>query len=502
MNLALLQDMAADGFGSRILVGRRRDQLTAARIRQLSIGAARHLRDSGADALIYFGVNGPAFPIALFAAARVGVPLIPINYRLGAEQSTLLLDNHPDALVLTGAAQSDQVRGRGLTAITVDEWFDVIAGLASDDDEPAETDAPAVMIYTSGTTSRPKGVLLRHDNLISYVFGTVEFAGAEETDTALISVPPYHIAAVANAITNLYAGRRTVVLEQFTAAEWLDTVRTEQVTNALVVPTMLARIIGSSTDLLDVPSLRTLAYGGAPMPLRVIERALGLWPDVDFVNAYGLTETSSTIAVLSPDDHREAAGSDDTRVRARLESVGRAVSAIEIQIRGAAGEVLPSDTVGRIFVRGPQVSGEYKESGKVTDDDGWFDTRDLGRLDEAGYLFIGGRSDDTIIRGAENIAPAEIEDVLLAHDDVEDVAVVGVPDDEWGHRIEAAVVLRRGSSATPDLLRAHVRARLRGSKTPDRIVLWAEVPRTETGKVVRRAVVERIVNGSESDVRA
>jgi acyl-CoA synthetase (AMP-forming)/AMP-acid ligase II len=344
---------------------------------------------------------------------------------------------------------------------------------------------------TRGTTSAPKGVLLRHANLVSYVLGSVEFLCADADDAALVSVPPYHIAAIANVISNLYAGRRTIVLEQFTPAQWLATVEQEQVTNALVVPTMLTRILEGLTDE-QVPSLRTLAYGGAPMPRPCIEKALQAWQHVDFVNAYGLTETSSTISVLGPEDHRAAMASDDPAVRGRLSSAGKVVPAIELEVRDPFDEVLPAGQVGRIWVRGDQVSAEYAGLGKALDERGFFDTRDQGYLDDSGYLFIGGRADDTIIRGAENIAPAEIEDVLLQHAAVADVVVVGVPDEEWGQRIEAAVVLRE--AATEDELRAYVREALRGSKTPDRIVFWDELPRTETGKLVRRRAVERLTS--------
>jgi acyl-CoA synthetase (AMP-forming)/AMP-acid ligase II len=243
-----------------------------------------------------------------------------------------------------------------------------------------------------------------------------------------------------------------------------------------------------------VPSLRALAYGGAPMPAAVIERALRRWPDVDFVNAYGLTETSSTIAVLGPDDHRAALASDDPAVRARLSSAGRPVPGLELVIRDASGGALPAGAAGRIWVRGDQVSGEYAGSGTAVDATGWFDTRDEGYLDEDGYLFIGGRADDTIIRGAENIAPAEIEDVLLAHPAVADAVVVGIPDEEWGQRIEAAVVLRGAAAVDQEQLRAHVRGKLRGSRTPDRIAIWAEIPRTETGKLVRRQALARLTS--------
>jgi acyl-CoA synthetase (AMP-forming)/AMP-acid ligase II len=279
-----------------------------------------------------------------------------------------------------------------------------------------------------------------------------------------------------------------LVLETFTPRAWLELVRREGVTSAMVVPTMLARVLDVDADR-SVPSLRSLAYGGAPMPARVIERALREWPDVDFVNAYGLTETSSTVTVLGPEEHRAALACEDPAVRARLGSAGRAVPGIEIEVRDGLGEPVPAGTPGLIWVRGEQVSGEYAGSGPVVDERGFFCTRDQGRLDAEGYLFVEGRVDDTIIRGAENIAPAEVEDVLLRHPDVRDAVVVGVPDEEWGQRIEAAVVVRPGSPLTPDELRSFARSSLRGSRTPDRIAFWAELPRTVTGKLLRREVV-------------
>jgi acyl-CoA synthetase (AMP-forming)/AMP-acid ligase II len=500
MNLTMLLDMAVDGFGDRTVVGGRDVGISAARLQELSVAGAAAIREAGADSVVYLAVNGPAFPVAMFSAARAGVPLVPVNYRLGREQLDGLLANHPRALGIADPSQAEALGRAGLKVFSPQEWLQTLAASTSielDEDDAVDTDAPAVVIYTSGTTSAPKGVLLRHENLTSYVFGSVEFASAEETDAALVSVPPYHIAAVANVITNLYAGRRTMVLEQFTPQQWLDTVRREEITNALVVPTMLARIVESDADK-SVPSLRGLAYGGAPMPAKVIERALQMWPEAGFVNAYGLTETSSTIAVLGPDDHRAALASDDESVRARLGSVGQVVPGIDLEIRDSDDSVLEPGVTGRICVRGDQVSAEYAGVGRMVDERGFFDTRDKGYVDEEGFLFVGGRVDDTIIRGAENIAPAEIEDVILRHPDVLDVAVVGVPDDEWGQRIEAAVVLRPGVPVDAEDLRAFVRDSLRSSKTPDRIVYWDELPRTETGKLVRRHVVERLVKQEQS----
>jgi acyl-CoA synthetase (AMP-forming)/AMP-acid ligase II len=490
VRLTLLLDMAADGFGDRVLAGRRSGGVTAAELARRSHSGAALVRERAADALVYLDVNGPAFPVALFAAARAGVPLVPLNYRLGQRQLDELLARHPKALGIAGPGTLEHFERAGLSAITSDDWLEqtrVDRGDITDDGQGDDENPVAVVIYTSGTTSAPKGVLLRHDNLVSYVLDSVEFASADETEAALVSVPPYHIAAVANVITNLYAGRRTLVLEAFAPGEWLRTVREEEITSAMVVPTMLARIIDSDEDR-SVPTLRSLSYGGAPMPAALIERALREWTGVGFVNAYGLTETSSTVALLGPDDHRAAIESRDPAVRARLSSVGRPLPGVELEIRGPVGEPLGPGQPGRICVRGAQVSAEYAGLGRSVDDEGFFDTRDDGYLDQDGYLFISGRTDDTIIRGAENIAPAEIEDVLLRHPAVLDAVVFGVPDQEWGQRIEAAVVPRPETDLDPADLREFTLQALRSSKTPDRFWLLEELPRTETGKLLRRMV--------------
>ncbi|WP_416967995.1 class I adenylate-forming enzyme family protein [Streptomyces sp. 4F14] len=488
MHLSTLLDMAAEGFGDRVVLGRTQDGLTARRLRELADHGAGLIGD--ADALVHLAVNGPALPVALFAAARAGVPLVPVNYRLGAAQLDALLARHPRALVIAGPDHDEAPRRAGLRITTPQEW---LTGTGSPTAPTgSDPDAPAVLIYTSGTTSAPKAVVLRHRNLVSYVLGTVEFAAADPEEAALVSVPPYHIAAVANVLTHLYAGRRALTLERFTPDGWLELVRDQAVTHAMVVPTMLARIMDTRGLDRSVPSLRALAYGGARMPVRVVEAALRAWPHVDFVNAYGLTETSSTVTVLGPREHRAALNADDPAVRARLGSAGLPLPGVELEIRDASGAVLGAGEKGEIWVRGEQVSGEYAGQGAAVDGRGFFPTRDRGHLDGGGYLHIEGRADDTIIRGAENIAPAEIEDVLLIHPDVLDAVVVGVPDEEWGQRIEAVVVLRDGAAVDADALRSQVRGVLRGSKTPDRIACWAELPRTATGKLVRREIVEAL----------
>jgi acyl-CoA synthetase (AMP-forming)/AMP-acid ligase II len=258
----------------------------------------------------------------------------------------------------------------------------------------------------------------------------------------------------------------------------------------MVVPTMLARIV----ERLDgaparCPSLVSLAYGGARMPLSVLTAALAAFPGTGFVNAYGLTETSSTIAVLGPDDHRRAVADGDL---ARLSSAGRIVPGMEAQVRAPVGTVLPAGQLGELWVRGAQVAGEYAGTGSVLDDEGWFPTRDRARLDDDGYLYLDGRTDDTIIRGGENISPAEVEDVLLAHPAVREAAVAGVPDQDWGQRLVAFVVLHDGLTVGEPELRAFVRGQARGSRTPDQVVFRTALPYTPTGKLLRRELVAEL----------
>jgi acyl-CoA synthetase (AMP-forming)/AMP-acid ligase II len=491
MGVEMLLDMGASTYPDRLAVGPRAAGLTYADLSRIAAGGADLIRQAKARTVAFVGLNGPVLPALLFAAARAGVPLSPLNYRLSADQLAGLLDQLDDPYVLVDRQHLDLV-GRRASHVA-DEWLEKASAAAPADAPAGAADAAAVVLFTSGTTAAPKAAVLRHENLVSYVIQTVEFASADADDAMLISVPPYHVAGVGASLTNVYAGRRMVYLPDFAPEAWLRLVRDEAITNAMVVPTMLARIVEHLDGRpADTPALRSLAYGGARMPGPVLEAALDAFPDVGFVNAYGLTETSSTIAVLGPDDHRAAFGSDDPLVRARLGSIGRFVPGIEARIRDESGAAVAPGEVGELWVRGAQVSGEYRGLKPVVDADGWFPTRDLARIDRDGYVFVEGRADDTIIRGGENISPVEIEEVLVRHPDVRDAAVVGVPDDEWGQRLVAAVVPRDGRSVDVAGVRSYVRERLRGSRTPDDVVVRAELPYNATGKLLRRTLRQEL----------
>ncbi len=494
MHLSSFVEMVESGLDDRVLLGDQKSRITGTEFGCLVRLGATQVHNQYAS-VIYVGENHSLLPVALFAAAWAGVPFVPVNYRLEDRQLHSLIERYPNSLVLSDPLTADRLRG--VSPRVFDEWLRELSTIDLEEvgpTEPAEDDDDiAVVLFTSGTTSEPKSALLRHRHLMAYLLGSVEFGSAESSEAVLVSVPPYHVAGIANMLSNLFSGRRLVYLQSFSAQEWLTRVDDEKITHAMVVPTMLSRIVEYlDGGVLSTSTLRTLSYGGAKVSERVIRQALQAFPNTGFVNAYGLTETASTIAVLGPDDHRDALSSDDPILQRRLSSVGQVLPMVEIEVRDEHEQVVAAGESGLIYLRGEQVSGEYAGM-SLLDDDGWFCTRDQGSIDVDGYLYIEGRVDDTIIRGGENIAPAEIESVLLAQTGIAEACVVGLPDDEWGQRIVAVVVCSEGHAVDVKDLQDSVRDVLRGSKTPEEIIIRDSLPHTETGKMLRRVVLSELV---------
>ena len=484
----MLLDMAVSGFGDRTAFGPIGNGLTYADLLERSSRAGHAFTQAGTERVSFLDVSSPALPIALFGAAYAGQPFVPLNYRLADGDLLALAERTAPASVIAGSDQIARIASTSGLQLTDRDDF-LSATQSGDALEPSgwpdDPDDIAVLLYTSGTTGAPKAAVLRHKNLVGYILGSVEFMGAGEDEATLVSVPPYHIAGLAAILSSVYAGRRIVQLPNFDADTWIDLVAAQGVTHAMVVPTMLARIVERMTARsIELPSLRALSYGGGRMPFPVIDQALSLFPETRFVNAYGLTETSSTISLLGPDDHRLAHASDDVSVRRRLSSVGQPLPTLEVSIRDEEGAQVGAGTAGEVWVRGEQVAGEYLQQGSKLTADGWFPTNDGGELDNDGYLYVTGRLDDVIVRGGENISPGEIEDVLLSHPNVSDVAVIGIPNDQWGETIGAVVV----GSATEDELKALVAERLRSSRSPDTVIYRDELPYNDTGKLLRRVL--------------
>lgn len=495
MNLMMLLEMAASGHPERVAVQDEANALTYAELFEAAGRAAALAKASGAAHVGMLDVTSVAMPIALFGSSWAGLPYVPLNYRLTGAELDALLERINPAYLVTDADRATKLCVAGITTAAREPFL----AQARDGGEKAaewsmEGDDIAVLLFTSGTTGVPKAAVLRQKHLVSYILGSVEFGGAGEEEATLVSVPPYHVAGIAAVLSSVYGGRRIVQLSSFSAEAWLELARKEKVTHAFVVPTMLARIVDAleTKTAAGLPHLRAVAYGGGKMPLPIIEKAMKLFPTTAFTNAYGLTETSSTIAVLGPEDHRTAAASSDPAVKRRLVSVGRPLPGVEIEIRDDEGRAVPAGISGEVYVRGEQVSGEYLGRGSNVGTDGWFPTRDGGSIDADGYLFLEGRIDDVIVRGGENLSPGEIEEVLLEHDGVADCAVVGVPDVQWGEAVAAVIVPRAGGRPSTEDLCEWVKARLRSSRVPARIEFWDELPYNETGKLLRRKVREAL----------
>jgi acyl-CoA synthetase (AMP-forming)/AMP-acid ligase II len=501
MNLAMILDALAAAEPDRECVTSGGSRLTYAQMARVVAQIRSRLRAVRPEGTVaYIGEASLASVCLLFGAAAAGWTFAPINYRLRDREMLDLLERSGAHVVASAQQQLAALPDGTVVWLASDQALgdlDLAAAAAAGEAgdltyEMAE--ATAIALFSSGTTSRPKLIPLSHANLVSYLFNTVELASADPSEATMVSAPPYHIAWVANILSNLARGRRLVIVPHFEAAPWLALGTRERATHAMLVPTMLVRLLdemdASGTEF--PPTIKSISLGGAAASPALLRRAVRALPQVDLVVAYGLTETSSSVTILGPAEIRQAAAGRAPEERAVLESVGRPIPGVELQVRGEDGKVRAAREAGEIWVRGEQVSSGGDMSGRV-DGEGWFRTRDLGYIDDRGFVFLLGRADDVIIRGGENIMPAEIEGVLEAHPAVAEAAVIGVPDEEWGEALEAAVVVR--SAVAPEELRSHVRAYLAGYKVPRRILVVSELPRNSTGKLLRRDVASMLSGG-------
>jgi long-chain acyl-CoA synthetase len=343
----------------------------------------------------------------------------------------------------------------------------------------ARADDVAMLVYTSGTTGRPKGVCLTQAAL---AFNAVTIAlaqGLRHEDVFLTTTPLYHVASGTRVTTMLLDGQAHVVMPSFDTESFFEAVESYGVTTTVVVPTQLRRIIESAKpDDARLRTLRLLVYGAAPTSLTLIKRALSVLR-CGFYQGYGLTEACTNLTGLLPSDHVD--GADE-----RLRSCGRPVPGVEIGIYDSRGERLPAHRVGEIRVRTEKLMAGYWRDPAATSQaltGGWLRTGDMGRVDEAGYLTIVGRAKDMLISGGVNVYPSEIEAVLHLHPAVAEAAVVGHPDEEWGEIPVAFVIPRQDARVSPGEIQQFCRERLAGLKVPRRVELVEDLPRTASGKV-------------------
>ena len=479
------------------------------RVNRLS-NALSNLGVQKGDRVAMLQVNTNQCVETYFAVARLGGIYVPLNFRARGNELVYMLNSSETNTLLVGERYTDLVNSikpeltSVKTFISLDSqgegmlyYDDMIASSSAEDIfTDIGDDDTTILMYTAGTTGFPKGVMLSHNSFTIYVLENVSPADLESDEKNILTVPMYHVAGIQAMMAAIYGGRTMVMERQFDPKEWMELVETEKVGRAMIVPTMLKQLLDHPDfSKYDLSSMKVITYGAAPMPLEVIKRAVDIFPGVNFINAFGQTETASTITTLGPEDH-VITGTEEEKEKKlkRLSSIGRPIADIEMRIVDDEGNELPQGEVGEIVARGPRVmAGYWKDQEKTEqtiDKEGWVHTGDVAYVDEDGYFFLAGRATDMIIRAGENISPEEVEIVLQSHAKVDDVAIIGIPDEEWGEVPVAVIVLKQGETATPEEIMEYCRANLASFKRPRTVVFTDELPRNPMGKILKKQLRE------------
>jgi len=470
------------------------------------------------DRVAILQVNCHQYIESFFGSAKLGTVFVPLNYRAKADELVHMINSCEASTLLVGPRYLDLVDSLRPQLKSVRHYlsletphggmhhYDALVGGASSDEVfPAgEDDEATVLLYTAGTTAFPKGVIHTHNTLTLYILENVNPPDPEINEVNLLVVPLYHIAGLQGMLASVYGGRTIVLQRQFDAGAWLRAVHEERVTHSVVVPTMLKQVIDHADFARsDLSSLRQITYGAASMPLEVISRAVDLLPNVRFINAFGQTETAGTVTALGPEDHI-ISGTPEEREKKlqRLSlSIGRALPGVEVCVFDQEGCELPPGQEGEIVARGPRVMAGYwgqPEATAATIRDGWVYTGDIGWMDDEGYFYLSGRAKDMIIRGGENISPEEVENVVHSHPCVEEAAVIGLPDVEWGESVCAVVTLKPSQTATAEEIIEYCRQRLASFKKPEKIIFTDALPRNAMGKVLKTTLRELYAQPAKS----
>jgi fatty-acyl-CoA synthase len=501
IDLAAVLERRARVSPERPAVTFRGETSTFAQVQERVRRLAGVLRGGGVgrgDRVAYLGLNDPAILEALFAAANLGAVLVPLNYRLaGPELAYAITHSRVHTILadetLTAVVDSivDQLPCRRFIRVgsgsSVPGWEDgdeLVTGaealVARTPVEPAE---PALIMYTSGTTGRAKGVVLTHANLWWHNIGVILALDIAHDDVSLVCAPMFHIGALnVTTIATWIKGGRLVIHPTFEPQAALDDLVAGRVTTMFGVPVMCEALTGlPGFGEADLSALRLIITGGAPVPIGLIRRFRER--EVDLAQGYGLTEASPVTCFLTAENA--------TR---KLGSAGRPLLLCDMRIVDATGTPVPPDVAGEVEVRGPSVTPGYLDDPEATAlsfNGGWLRTGDGGRIDEDGFVFISDRVKDMIISGGENIYPAEVEDALFDHPAVAEVAIIGTADDRWGESVCAVVVTKPGAAVELEQLRSHAAERIGRYKLPRRLELLDALPRNATGKVLKTELRRR-----------
>jgi acyl-CoA synthetase (AMP-forming)/AMP-acid ligase II len=447
------------------------------------------------DVVAFLDKNHPACVEVTLGAASLGAATAIVNFRLAADEIDYVLNDSGAKVLFVGeellaavTAIRDRLPGVG-DVIEVkpegeDEYEAVLAAATPvqrrADVDPGDT---VVVMYSSGTTGRPKGVALSHANLIAHTVNAFDDWPFNEGDKNLVAMPLFHVGGTSYMQFGLHNGAPSYMTREVDGAALAGGILAGA-NRTFLVPAVLAKVLETGPDAVKLfGALKTFAYGASPMPLPLLREALKAWPDTDFIQVYGLTEVCGVATRLGPEDHR---GGDEDR----LVSAGTPIQGVEVRIVDPDSlQDAPTGTQGEIWFRTPQLMKGYLNKPEATaesiTEDGWFRTGDIGRLDPDGYLFVEDRIKDMIITGGENVYSIEVERILAEHPAVVEVAVFGVPDEKWGEAVKAVVALDGDGVAEAELI-AWAREHLAAYKCPKTVDVIDALPRNPTGKILKK----------------
>ncbi len=471
------------------------DALTFSQLEERSRRIVAMLRARGlskGDRIAWLGKNARHYFELFYSAARMGVVMVPIGWRLAAPEIAYILRD-TQAKILFADVGFDELASKACgeldsppTVLDTPAAQAEIASAPADDFAGAGPDDAVLQLYTSGTTGNPKGAVLTNANLFSLRQPAEEAAQPwsswEDDEAILICMPCAHIGGTGLGVMALAAGIRGIVQAEFTPDGVLDGFE-QGITRLFIVPAALQMVVQHPrAKTTDMSGVKYVLYGAAPIPLDLLREAVETIPDAGFLQCYGMTETTGTIAILPPEDHCLEGNQ-------RMKSAGKAVPGVELKVVGEDGEELPRGEVGELLCKSPSNMTGYWNLPDATHEalqDGWMHTGDAAFMDEDGYVYIQDRMKDMIISGGENVYPAQVESAIYGHPAVGEVAVIGVPDERWGEAVKACVVPRPGTDLDPEDIIAFTRERLAGFKVPKSIDVIPEMPRNASGKILRR----------------
>jgi long-chain acyl-CoA synthetase len=472
----------------------------AERVARLSHALARRLGVGAGDRFAVLALNSHAY-LELWHAAFVGAGVInPLNLRLAPKELAYILTDSGTEVIFTDATFAPLVAAARKEAGDADPIREVVLigeGDAPHDlayeallaaaspempPEPEEGD-PVVLMYTGGTTGLPKGVLVEHRaEALNLYHGVMTLSGFE-IGTYLLQTPMFHAASMLGLLGPPIFGARVVFIPMFNPDGVLDLIEAHRVTDTLMVPTMIGLCLASAKYRPErLASLRRLVYGASPMPEATVARLLDELPGLELIQGYGMTEASSTLTLLLPEDHQPGTP--------HLRSVGKPVRGVRLSIQDSEGRSLPRGEIGEVCARGGNLMREYWNKPEATAEafrGGWYHSGDAGYLDEDGYLFLVDRVKDMIVTGGENVYSAEVESAISTHPGVAQVAVIGIPHETWGEAVHAIVVPVAGVEISAEIVIAHARQSIAGYKVPKSVELREEpLPLSGALKVLKR----------------